>query len=67
MAGFFKQARKLLSRGEVDDLDRGTSALVGHRAEVEKREAEIVSLRRHAADTRHPELSAAIARRNRAR
>lgn len=64
---FWESVQGILRRSEVDELDRGTTQIRAHRAQEREAAEQLAALRRSAAEDRHPDLSAAIARRNAAR
>lgn len=59
---FRDTVRRLVARGEVDDLDRGTARLHGSAIEDEERVLSAESLRAQI-DTRHQDLPKAVSRR----
>lgn len=63
---FFSQVRRLLGRSEVDEINRTTGMLLGHRAETRSRAEQLAELRQSTADDRHPDLDAAMERRRNA-
>lgn len=58
---------RLLSRGEVDDLERGTTRLEAHRAQERDEAERLAALHRRITEDRDPGLHAAVTRRNAAR
>lgn len=58
--------RNIISRGQVDTLERGTDVIIAHSMNRLAEDIAMRELRAHISQS-HPDLSAAIKRRNKAR
>lgn len=57
---------KLIYRGQVDTHERGTDVIIAHAMNRKSQDMAMEALRAHISQS-HPDLSAAIKRRNKAR